>query len=258
MFSSHLVRPSRADASISPTSAAANIGHALIASANPSIQRISAEALRSLAITYEVCGSPEDFEERSTKNRYQVFLVDTELRDAIPLIRRLRIHPSTRTSVVIAFSGSKTYGSNEAFSSGAQFQVQGPLSRSSLDRVLRAAYGMIVRERRRYFRCPLEAEIVAHRRTESAWRGRLVNISEGGACLSAPVELSRGEMIYAEIRLPGSSIEICASCTVQWAAPNGRVGVQFQNLGAEVLSDLQHWLARQLERMYPTLSLRLH
>src|SRR5260370_29352245 len=51
----------------------------------------------------------------------------------------------------------------DAFKAGSTFVLRRPLSAASIDLSLKAAYGLIVRERRRYFRCPVEAPVAIHR-----------------------------------------------------------------------------------------------
>ncbi|HVZ18768.1 MAG TPA: PilZ domain-containing protein [Terriglobales bacterium] len=130
-----------------------------------------------------------------------------------------------------------------------------PISRSSIDSIIRAAYGLIIRERRRYFRCPIDVRIVAHRRTEAAWVGRTVNVSEDGLCIAAPVQLTPGDLVELEFKLPQSSLEIGAEARVQWCNQTGRAGLRFLRLEHDARSDLQHWLTEQLNKILkPTLA----
>ncbi|HVZ17304.1 MAG TPA: PilZ domain-containing protein [Terriglobales bacterium] len=227
----------------------------LVVTQNPSIQQTASNSLRNFSISSETCSTLLDFQRKLARNRYEVFIVDCDITgQTIPLIQELRANTSSRTAVVIAVTRSDIQ-SAQAFVCGAQFTVQVSLMQTALDRVLRAAYGMIVREQRRYFRCPIDTEFIAHRSTETAWKAKLVNISEGGFCFDSPVSLRQGEFIEAQIRLPKSSIELASRCQVQWTKENGRAGVRFLNLSNESKSDLQHWLARQLETIFPAIAL---
>jgi len=53
----------------------------------------------------------------------------------------------------------------------------------------KAAYGLIVREKRRYFRCPVEVPVAILRTALPAVHGSTVNVSEGGMSIAANASL---------------------------------------------------------------------
>ena len=59
-----------------------------------------------------------------------------------------------------------------------------PLSAASIDLSLKAAYGLMIRERRRYFRCPVEVRVAILRAAMQTVHGHTVNISEGGLSIT--------------------------------------------------------------------------
>jgi hypothetical protein len=144
---------------------------------------------------------------------------------------------------------SDTVQSNIALRCGVHFVIRQPLSRPSVDGIIRAAYGLIVRERRRYFRCPIDVQIIAHRRTEGAWYGRASNVSEGGICIVAPARLIPEEVLELQFRLPSTSVEISTEGVVHWCDSTGRVGLQFVRMRQACQSDLQHWLTDKLDKV---------
>ena len=85
-------------------------------------------------------------------------------------------------------------GGQAAKSEATNFVMERPLSPSAVERMLKAAYGMIVRERRRYFRCPVEipAEIL---KNGAEVRCQTMNISEGGLAVATTVPLKPGERV---------------------------------------------------------------
>ena len=64
-------------------------------------------------------------------------------------------------------------------------------SAASIDLSLKAAYGLIIRERRRYFRCPVEAPVVIRRTSMPTVHGHTVNVSEGGMSITTVASLGR-------------------------------------------------------------------
>jgi hypothetical protein len=76
------------------------------------------------------------------------------------------------------------------------------------------AFGVILRERRRYFRCPLSIPVSIRRRTMPLVRCDTVNISEGGMAVSTSVPFSAGEDVRVQFTLTGSSGRARASKAV--------------------------------------------
>src|SRR5207245_8714363 len=138
-----------------------------------------ADALTHVAIAAEKCTDASACFEVVKRRRFEVVFVDFS--SASELIEAIRSSPSNRTAVLIAITDNSEH-SNRAFGTGVHFVLQQPVSRSSIDSILRAAYGLIMRERRRYFRCPLEVAVVGQRPHEDEWSGHSINISEGGIC----------------------------------------------------------------------------
>ena len=230
------------------------VGSALIVTSDKTIASLTISALSKFAIAADVCLN-EELPKRISRTRYELVVIDWQsdmaARDMVDIVRSA---PSMRTAVVLAIVANDGTAS-QASATGVHFVLQPPLSRGALDNVIRAAFGLIVRERRRYFRCPIDIGLIAHRRTEGAWQGRLANISEGGMCIFPPVSLRPGEHLSVEFVLPSSSAEISAECDVQWADAEGRVGLQFERISPAAKSDLQHWLTQQLDSLLrPTLS----
>jgi CheY-like chemotaxis protein len=227
-----------------------NVGAGLLVCNNEATTKIVQSSLEKVAISTEVCSDAAMCLKLVGRRKFEVVFVDFfQAEDAYVAIQHVRASTSSRTAVVIAITINAAQ-SREAFTAGAQFVVQQPITSSGVDTVLKAAYGLIIRERRRYFRCPVESEIIGQRNTEGAWSGRVLNISEGGLCILPAVPLASGDMLEIELRLPETSIEVSAGCQVKWTDVSGRAGLQFRSMSSDVGADLQHWLAQQLEATF--------
>jgi hypothetical protein len=67
---------------------------------------------------------------------------------------------------------------------GSMFKFVRPLSIDSVSLTLKAAYGLIVRERRRYFRCPIAVGSTLRTTEFAEIKSETVTIGEGGMGLS--------------------------------------------------------------------------
>jgi PAS domain S-box-containing protein len=113
-----------------------------------------------------------------------------------------------------------------------------------------AAYGSMIRECRRYFRCPLEVPAVIRKPGLTDLSAEALNISEGGMALRSITALELGSEIAISFALPGQPSDFTAQCAICWS-DNQDVGIQFTSLLLAQKSDLQDWLSRMLEHSLP-------
>jgi hypothetical protein len=181
--------------------------------------------------------------------KFDAIIVDLQLREQAGLILdAARLSPSNQKAVRFAISGSDAEGT--AFRKKTAFVFERPLSAKSIGNTLRPAYGLILRERRRYFRCPVAISAVILRRSKPEIRCNSVNISEGGMALSTIVPLSSGEKVHVQFTLPGHEVPFVAESTICWLK-TGHIGLRFVSLSQEHKSELKGWLSRKLEEMLP-------
>ena len=190
---------------------------------------------------------------RSLLNRrkFDAVIVDLQLGEQAGMIlSEIRLSPSNRTAVTFAISSSDAEGT--AFRKRSEFIVERPLSAQLIRSILKPAYGLILRERRRYFRYPVSVPVTVLRTHTPEVRCHSVNISEGGMALSTFVPLRLGEGVQVQFTLPGHEVPFSVKSTVCWSK-TGYLGVRFVSLLQEQKSDLQVWLSLKLEKMLPYL-----
>src|SRR5580704_16880450 len=164
------------------------------------------------------------------------------------ILDEARLSLSNRKAVTFAISGSDAEGT--ALRKKSEFVFERPLTAKSIGSTLRPAYGLILRERRRYFRCPVSIPVAIQRRSKPEVRCGSVNISEGGMALSTIAPLNTGEKVQVQFTLPGHEVPFLAGSTICWLK-TGHIGLRFVSLSQEHKSELQGWLSRKLEDMLP-------
>jgi hypothetical protein len=227
-----------------------SIGLALLVSADPvTIQQFSL-ALRELSISPDICREAEGAVRLLNRRKFDAVIVDLQLADQCGLILD-EVHRSlsNRTAVTFAIGGDNV-GSTASFRRRTSFVFERPVSAQSIRSTLKPAYGMILRERRRYFRCPASIPVTVLIKDMPEVRCRSVNISEGGMALSTSALLSLNEEVQIQFTLPGHEIPFSAKSTVCWLK-SGNLGVRFVSLSSERKSELQSWLSRKLEEGLP-------
>jgi CheY-like chemotaxis protein len=207
--------------------------------------------MEQMAMHVEVCSDIVSATRKLCHAKFEAIVVDfKEPAAALELIRKPREMTSHKGSVVLAILNN----SNEmpsVFRAGASFALVKPLSPAILMRTLRASYPLMVRERRRSYRCPLQIPIHISSGTRSDFVATSVNISEGGMALNSPVALQVGERVHLKLTLPATEIPARISGEICWTDDAGRTGLEFVQVPATLAEQLQTWLADRLEECLP-------
>ena len=153
---------------------------------------------------------------------------------------------SHKGAVVLAILNS-SHEIPDAFRAGANFGLVKPLLPAILLRTLSASYPLMVRERRRYYRCPSHIPIHISGDSREEFVATSDNISEGGMAVTSGVLLQVGEKVSLRLTLPGPEHTVTIGAEVCWNDNAGRVGLQFVKITATVSERLQCWLADRLE-----------
>jgi hypothetical protein len=226
------------------------IAFALLVSADPvTIQQLTL-ALRELSISSDICQEAAGAFLLLGRREFDTVIVDRQLGEQCGLILdAVGLSASNRTAVTFAISGSEA-DATAVFRRRTGFVFGRPLSPQSIRSTLKPAYGLILRERRRYFRCPISNPVTIVRRNMPEVRCQSVNISEGGMAVSTSVPLSAGEPVQVQFTIPDHKVPFVAESTICWLKA-GQFGVRFVSLSPERKSELQQWLSRKLEEALP-------
>ena len=175
----------------------------LICKDSAAIQQV-AEGTQQFAIATEVCNEVSMALRLLNRQRFEAVVVDFGLDPAGEILEQVRLSPSNRTAVTFAIAGPTKSDSLQVQPNQVQpnFWIERPLSVSSVGRTFKAAFGLIVRERRRSFRCPVTfpAAILANGKERNC---QVVNISESGMAIAGSGSLKPGGMLKVVFTLPG-------------------------------------------------------
>src|SRR5882724_5597079 len=114
------------------------------------------------------------------RKKYNALFVDgDDLRDGYDLLSSLRNCPSNKTSIAFAITSGKT-GAKTAYDAGATFVLGKPITSVGVSKAMRAASGLILRERHRYLRHPINVSMcMMFYGADLENEVRLINVSEG-------------------------------------------------------------------------------
>jgi len=199
------------------------------------------------AMDVEVCSDARSATRKLCHSKFEGVAVDFKGKtQAIELLSKLPRMTSHRAAVVLAIL-DRNDDLQSAFSAGANFILERPFSPRISMPTLKASYSLMMRERRRYFRCPLQIPVNLSTSSRSAIDATSVNLSEEGMALLTAVPLEVGERIQLSMTLPGTGSAIELQADVSWNDHAGRIGMQFTHPALDVSEQLQSWLSEQLE-----------
>jgi hypothetical protein len=218
----------------------------LICNDSAAIQQV-AEGMQQFAIATEVCNDVSMALSLLNRQKFEAVVVDFGLERASEILEQVRLSSSNRTAVTLAITNPQKPGSLQI---QPNFVIEKPLSESSVGRTLKAAFGLIVRERRRSFRCPVTIPAVILTNGKEA-HCNVVNISEGGLSVAESPSLKPGGQVRVLFTLPGQNDCFTFESEVCWYDEKGRAGLRSLIIPSEQRSTLQNWLAAKLEEELP-------
>ena len=226
-----------------------SIGLALLVSADPATIQQFSFALRELSISPDACQDAASARLLLKRRKFDAVIVDLQLGEQSGLVLdEVQLSSSNRTAVTFGINDSGAEVTSDVRKK-SQFVFERPLSPQSIHKTLNPAYGLILRERRRYFRCPVSIPVMIRSESMEVWCNS-VNISEGGMALSMLVLLVSGKSVRVQFTLPDQTVPFVAESTICWSK-TGYLGIRFVSIFDGQKSELQAWLSEKLEEALP-------
>jgi DNA-binding response OmpR family regulator len=211
--------------------------------------------LESMAVNVQACPDILAAASLLEKSKMDAIVVDCDdLPAGIDLLKSIRATRSNASSVAFAVLNGKT-STQQAFQFGANFVLQKPLTPMSVTRCFNAALNFMVRERRRYFRHPLEVPVHIIAPGKREMPATTTNVSEGGMSIHCAAQFSKDTALTVRFTLPHSNITLELKSAVAWCDGSGRIGLRFIEVPQSSQYQLEKWLT---ERAKDELPERLH
>lgn len=232
---------------MSSTGTSLAMGRVLLVCNDTAVIEHLTQSMRHLAIATEVCVHTDMALSLLNLKKFEGIIVDFGLDKADQILEQLRHSPSNRTAVTFAIAEP---GTTARLEFQPNFLMEKPLSHATVGRTLKAAFGMIVRERRRSFRCPVEIAASIQNNGQQT-KCNLVNISEGGMAITRAPVMKAGTQVRVLFTLPGEVARFNIEAEVCWYDEKGRSGLRSLAIPPQQKSVLQVWLAAKLEEDLP-------
>ncbi len=212
---------------------------ALLLSEDPEVVDVLRPLLPELGIATDQCAFPDAALRLLNSQKYEAVIVDDEILGGVEFMATLRGLPMTRNAIIFAVTRYSTV--KEAFQAGANFALEKPLSAERALRSFRAGLGLILRERRRFYRYTvnLPASLEYANRVEAIM---INNLSEGGTAIQSSLSLTPGLIAKLRFDLPGRKFTVEAKGEVSWTDNHGHAGICFQQIPAVHKAKPEDWL----------------
>jgi DNA-binding response OmpR family regulator len=233
-----------------------NMLRALLLTPDNSLASTFAELSREFGIEAQASSKTSGMPDELQRAKYEAVLLDF---DRVPgagdILAKLRESPSSKTAVIFALV-SDAKQRQAVLQSGANLLFERPVEPNQIRRAIHAAYDLMARERRRYFRCAVKLPaLLIPANSQADYRGTSINISSGGVALMTPLVLAPGTQAQVIFPLPEMDSLVRVIGTVIWDDKHGKTGLSFKCTSPEHQTDLDTWLDIQLRNTAPAAKL---
>jgi ActR/RegA family two-component response regulator len=229
------------------------VGTALLVATDEKMVQQFSRSFREMDIVMVNATRVRDAMDLIHGRKFEAFVFDTALDTPfLDLLSEARTSASNSRSVIFALAQPGV--SEAARKAGAHFVLEKPIGTENLHRTLRASYGLIVREYRRYFRHRVRLRVLVSTGVTGEIEGEAVDLSEEGIGVRLPYVLAAGTDIVVRFKLATQSKEILARASIAWTGENGMVGLRFLAMPNTMKAPLHEFLSMRLEESIPSLS----
>jgi CheY-like chemotaxis protein len=219
----------------------------LLVSRDAEVVRVLRPTLEKLQIDVEISNAAKSGSDALTSSKFDAVIVDCDdLQGGADILRNLRNTPSNKTSVSFAILNGKTT-TQQAFEMGANFVLQKPVTTSGTLRCLNTALSFMIREKRRYFRCPVQIPVTLVLSQGEEVKVTATNLSEGGMAVHFDGKLGKAAFSKVHFMLPGTRTAMEPKGEVAWSDDLGRAGIKFLDVPESSREQLERWIMKKLE-----------
>jgi len=213
----------------------------LLVCADAEAVQVLSRVLEDLGIAVESCSDAGRARLRIEEQSFSALIIDcVDEGAAEEFITYTRTTKNDSTVVVVLVNGGDPV--NDIFAKGANFALYKPISQERAMHSIRAARGLIERERRIQPRIPVQSRAsIAYPGKEEA-AARLVDLNDHGLGVRAEGKLPPSCKVYFQFSLPENDSVVRLAGEVMWQDAAGRVGIRFAQIPQSSRKVLQTWV----------------
>ncbi|MGH9555740.1 MAG: PilZ domain-containing protein [Terriglobales bacterium] len=214
----------------------------LLVSRDPAVLDLMQHLLEEENIAVEVSFDVRQACDLLETRKFDAVVVDCDDMLAVEVLLSLRRTPSSRRAVAFALLNGVT-SLEAAFALGANFALDKPLCPQATRRSVRAARGLILQERRRYYRYPVDLSASLTLPEGTRLYVRTTNLSQDGVGIELLTTVQPGTCLEITFELPENDTEIEARGEVAWCR-NGNAGIRFHGILPGSRTRFRKWMEK--------------
>lgn len=216
---------------------------ALVVSPDAKTTAVFVQAFQDhLKVIAQGCADQASASERFAQAKFEAVVVDLDnILERIPFVQNLRQGRANRNSVVVAVATNDS-AKKRASEHGASFVVERPLIEEQLLAVLRAAYGFMLQDRRRYFRLVTELVVSIRTNAGAELECKTINVSSEGMALRTPRSMQEGDVVAVVFAISNPGPLMIAEGTVIWDDKHGKAGLHLRFASSRDKDRISEWL----------------
>jgi DNA-binding response OmpR family regulator len=223
----------------------------LLISGDAALHGVLRPTLEKISVEMEVCPESSAGFDILGKRKFDAVIIDCDdLPGGTDLLSNMRRVSSNAKSVAFAVLNGKTT-TQEAFQRGANFVLQKPVTPLHASRCFNAALNFMVRERRRYFRYPVEIPVHVQVPGNQEVNATSTNLSEGGIAIRLSTKLPKDAAVALRFTLPVTNTTLELKGVIAWMDGSGRAGIRFVEVPQSSQYQLDKWLTERLKDDLP-------
>jgi CheY-like chemotaxis protein len=217
----------------------------LLVCSDQDADRLLTRVLSEMKMSAEHTPSLSDGIKRLGDKQFDAIILDYHPSQASQeFLNGWRHSSKNRNALLIAIVDGE-FEARPAFGLGANFVLYRPLSAERARISLRAACGLMSRERRRTPRVAVAAPANVAYPGAGEIRTNIGDLSDGGTSLITNERIPKATKLYFDFVLPGQERPIQLSGEVAWQDSVGRTGIRFVDVPQSSRRLIQSWLHLQ-------------
>ena len=199
----------------------------LLVCANENDAPVLRKVLEDLSIRFESCPDLARAAIRLAQDHFDMVILHCNSRsDLLTLLREIRQSRTNESSMAIVVLPGQQ-GVHEIFSLGVNFVLYQPVDYERSVSILRAAYSVVRRDKRRKARTPVHAQATIDYDNVEHAKATLVDLAEDGMAVQFASRVPSAGKIYFHFQLPGQTSSVRLSGQIVWQDWKGRAGIHF-------------------------------
>jgi hypothetical protein len=216
---------------------------AVIVSGDSSVLSLLPSWLKNMGIRPMAFGQAASALETLRKQRVDAIFVDCDVDPDFLILKEMRETPAGRKLIGMALVSAQT-PIREAFRF-SEFVIDKPLVQQRVEHTLRAAHGIMVRDRMQYTRLPLATEAMVFNCQARSAAAVATNVSQTGIALESSAQFVAGEIVQIHFQVPGLPQPLACRAKAIWSDGRSKAGFSFLEMKLSDREALTCWIENQ-------------